>query len=126
MKSIINSEKAPKAVGPYSQAVRAGDYMFLSGQLPINPKTGKLIEKDLEGEVRQVLKNLDSVLSASGGSLKNIIKANVFLTDMNDFGTVNSVYGEYFPEDCPARACVEVRGLPLGARIEIEAVAYFG
>ncbi len=126
MRKTISSENAPKALGPYSQAVRAGDYVFLSGQVPINPETGKLVENSLDDEVRQVLKNLTAVMEAAGGTLKNIVKSTIFLTDMNDFAAVNKVYGEHFPENPPARACVQVSKLPLGARVEIEAVAYLG
>jgi len=125
-REIISTEKAPKAVGPYSQAVRAGDFIFASGQVAIDPSTGKLIEGGVAEQTRQALKNLSAVLEAAGSSLAQVVKTTVFLTDMDDFAAMNSVYSEFFPTDPPARSTVEVARLPLGALVEIEAVALRG
>ncbi len=125
-REIISTEKAPKAVGPYSQAVRAGDLIFASGQVAIDPSTGKLIEGGVAEQTRQALKNLSAVLEAAGSSLAQVVKTTVFLTDMDDFAAMNSVYSEFFPTDPPARSTVEVARLALGALVEIEAVALRG
>ena len=122
-KEIINTDKAPAAIGPYSQAVKAGGLIFISGQIPINPATGDLVTTDIEAETRQVLDNLKAVCEAGGSSLAKIIKTNIFLKDLGNFSTVNEIYGEYFPEPYPARACVEVSKLPKDVNVEIEAVA---
>ena len=121
-KTIIFSEEAPAAIGTYSQAVRYGDLVFLSGQIPLDPVTMELVTESVEAQVRQVLDNLKAVCAAAGGDLSDIIKLNVFLTDMADFPTVNEVMGEYFRAPYPARAAVGVAALPRGAAVEMEAV----
>lgn len=122
MKKIISTEAAPGAVGPYSQAVVAGNLVFVSGQIPIDPTSGQMVE-GIEEQTEMSLKNLKAILEAAGSSLEKVVKATVFITDMNDFAAVNKVYAEFFKSDPPARACVEVSKLPKGARVEVEAVA---
>ena len=121
---FIQTEKAPKAVGPYSQAVKVGKFLFISGQIAINPKTGKLEGENIEEQTKRVLLNLKAVLEASGYSLTDIVKTTIYLTNMEDFQKVNELYGAFFGKHKPARATVEVSALPLGAKIEIEAIAY--
>jgi len=123
MKEIVFTENAPKPIGPYSQAVRAGRFLFISGQIPAD-KDGNLIGGDVRAQTRQVLENLKAILEAAGGSLENVVKVTVYLKDMNDFGAMNEVYSEYFGESKPARAAVEVSRLPKDVRIEMEAIAY--
>ena len=122
-KKIINTEKAPAAVGPYSQAVSTAALVFASGQIPIDPTTGSVVTGDIKTQTRQVLNNLKEVLAAAGSSLDKVVKATIFITNMDDFPVVNKIYAEFFPADPPARACVEVSRLPKGVNIEIEAVA---
>ena len=122
-KQIIKTERAPGAIGPYSQAVRAGDFVFVSGQIPIDPATGNFVSEDVTEQTEQVLKNLSAVLEAAGSSLKSAIKTTVFVADMNDFAAMNEVYARYFTENFPARATVEAARLPKDARVEIECVA---
>jgi 2-iminobutanoate/2-iminopropanoate deaminase len=119
----VSTEAAPAAIGPYSQGLACGDLLFISGQLPIDPASGELIEGTIEEKTRRVLDNLRAVAEAAGGGLKDVVKTTVFLKDMNDFGAMNSAYAEYFTETPPARAAVQVAALPKGADIEIEAVA---
>lgn len=121
-KKIIKTNKAPAAVGPYSQAVRHGDIVFLSGQIPLDPETMEMVSGGIENQVHRVFKNLQAVCEAAGGSLAEIVKLNVFLTDMGNFATVNEVMKGYFSEPYPARAAVGVVALPLGAEVEMEAV----
>ncbi len=123
MKKIINTSNAPKAVGPYNQAVVTGGFVFTSGQIPLDPATGKLVEGDIKVHAQQVLDNLKAVLEAAGTDFSKAIKVTVFLADINDFAQVNEVYARYFKSDQPARSAVQVAGLPLGAKIEIEMVA---
>jgi 2-iminobutanoate/2-iminopropanoate deaminase len=123
MKEIISTENAPGAIGPYSQAVRAGNMIFLSGQIPIDPQTGQFVSDDVAEQTEQVMKNLSAVLAAAGASLNNVVKTTVFLADMNDFTAMNEVYGRYFSENKPARATVQAARLPRDARIEIECIA---
>ncbi|SKA11907.1 RidA family protein [Selenihalanaerobacter shriftii] len=123
-KSIISTDKAPAAIGPYSQATKAGGNLYVSGQIPINSKTGDLIEGDVPTQARQVLDNVKAVLEAADYELKDVIKAEVFLDDMNNFGKVNEVYAEYFDEEPPARACVEVARLPKDVVVEISVIAF--
>ena len=120
---IIATDKAPAAVGPYSQAVRVGDFVFTAGQIPLDPTTGQLVEGGIEVQARQALTNVSAVLEAAGTSLANVVKTTVFLADMGEFKAMNGVYAEFFPEAPPARSAVQVAALPLGARIEIEAIA---
>ncbi len=119
----IRTDKAPKPIGPYSQAIRFGNLVFTSGQVPVNPETGELVKGDIQQEAEQVFKNLAHVLEAAGTSLANAVKVTVFLTDLGDFGRVNEVYARHFGEPFPARSCFQVGALPAGARIEIEVVA---
>ncbi len=121
-KKIISTENAPAAIGPYSQAVMHNDMLFCSGQIPVNPQT-KEIPNDVVDQARQAMKNLGAVLEEAGMNYGNILKTTIFLTDMADFATVNQIYAEYFTGDFPARATVQVAGLPLGVQVEIEAVA---
>ena len=125
-REIISTDKAPAAVGPYSQAVRVGDFVFAAGQVAIDPAAGKLIEEgDGAAQTRQVLTNLSAVLEAAGSSLDRVVKTTVFLKDMGQFKVMNAVYTEFFPLDPPARSTIEV-ALPLGALVEIEAIAVAG
>ena len=121
-REIISTDKAPAAVGPYSQAVRVGDLVFTAGQVALDPATGKLVEGGIEEQTRQVLQNLAAVLEAAGSSLDKVVKTTVFLKDMGDFAAMNAVYAEFFPTDPPARSTVEVSALALGALVEIEAI----
>jgi 2-iminobutanoate/2-iminopropanoate deaminase len=122
-REIVATDKAPAAVGPYSQAVVVGQFVFTAGQIAIDPQTGQLIRGGIVEETRQVLRNLAGVLEAAGSSLDKVVKTTVFLSDMADFQNVNRVYGEFFPAAPPARSTIEVSRLPLGALIEIEAIA---
>ena len=123
MKQIIKTESAPQAIGPYSQAVRAGALVFASGQIPLDPQTGQFVEGGVAEQTEQVLRNLSAVLEAAGTSLDRVVKTTVFLADMNDFAAMNEIYGRYFSQDAPARATVEAARLPRDARVEIEAIA---
>lgn len=123
MREAVRTERAPAAVGPYSQAVRTGDTVWVSGQIPLDPATGKLVPGDVEAQARQVLRNLGAILDAAGSGFDRVVKATVYLTSLDDFDVVNRVYAEFMPSPPPARACVEVSRLPRGARVEIEAVA---
>ena len=122
-KQSIFTESAPRPVGPYSQAIKANGFVFVSGQIPIDPATGQLNTGTIEEQTRQVLKNLGAVLEAAGSSYENVVKATVFLQDMNEFSKMNAVYGEFFTPPHPARAAVQVARLPRDVKIEIEAVA---
>lgn len=126
MKKTVATPDAPAALGPYSQAVWAGDLLFVSGQLCLDPKTGEMIGKDAATQARQTLANLEAILKSQGLSFDNVVKATVFAKDMNDFASVNEVYAEKFTKDPPARAFVEVARLPKDALVEIEIVAYRG
>ena len=123
-KSIIETNKAPKPIGPYSQAVKFQDLLFTSGQIAIDPSTGVVIDGNVEEQTKWVLENLKSVLSAAGSSLEKVIKTTIFLKDMNDFNNVNQVYSQYFNESKPARSTVEVSGLPKNVLVEIDCIAY--
>ena len=122
-RQVINSGQAPKAIGPYSQAIRAGDFVFCAGQTPIDPATGNLVEGGIEEQTRRALQNLSVVLQAAGTSLSQVVKTTVFLLDMNDFAKMNAVYAEFFPTNPPARSTVQVARLPKDARVEIEVIA---
>lgn len=122
-RQIVSTDKAPGAIGPYSQAVKTDSLLFVSGQLPIDAATGELLNKDIQAETRQALNNLKSILLAAGSSLEEVVKTTVFIKNMDDFPLINEVYGEFFPEKAPARSCVEVSCLPKNANFEIEAVA---
>jgi 2-iminobutanoate/2-iminopropanoate deaminase len=124
VKQIIKTSDAPAAIGPYSQAVRAGDFVFASGQIPIDPRTGEFAPGGIAEQTEQVLRNLSAVLKAAGGGLEDVVKTTVFLADMNDFAAMNEVYGRYFSEGAPpARATVQAARLPRDARVEIEVIA---
>lgn len=122
-RDIIHTSKAPAAVGPYSQAVRVGNFVFASGQLGLDPATGNLVEGGVQAQARQALRNLQAVLETAGSGLDLAVKTTVFLIDMNEFKAMNAVYGEFFPSDPPARSTVQVAALPLGGLVEIEVVA---
>jgi 2-iminobutanoate/2-iminopropanoate deaminase len=120
---IISTPNAPKAVGPYSQAVRAGKLLFTSGQIPLDPRTGKLEAGPIDAQTRRVMDNLGAILEAAGATFSDVVKATVYVADLSDFAAVNAVYTGYFPSEPPARSTVQVAGLPLGARVEIEMIA---
>jgi 2-iminobutanoate/2-iminopropanoate deaminase len=122
-KQIVATDEAPAAVGPYSQAVRVGDFIFTAGQLGIVPETKQFVGPDIEAQTRQALENISAVLEAAGSCLKHAVKNTVFLADMGEFARMNAVYAEFFPENPPARSAVQVAALPLGGRVEIESVA---
>lgn len=124
MKDIISTNQAPAAIGPYSQAVKAGDFLYISGQLPLEPETGKIAEGGIVAQTNQSLANLKAIVLSAGYTMEDIVKVNVYLSDMNDFPAMNAVYAEYFRSDFPARAAVQVARLPRDAMVEIEAVAY--
>jgi 2-iminobutanoate/2-iminopropanoate deaminase len=124
--TIIATPEAPRAIGPYSQAVRAGDYLFLSGQIAINPETGELVTESFEAQVRQVFQNIQAVLKAAGVDFAYVAKTTVFLKDMEKFAEMNGIYAEYFPKNPPARSAVEAARLPKDVDIEIEVIAYLG
>lgn len=122
-KTIIATEKAPAAVGPYSQATSTGNLVFTAGQIPLDPESGQLVKGDIEAQTHRVLKNIVALLQEAGGSLATVIKTTVFMTDLANFKRMNTVYAEYFASEPPARSTVQVTALPLGAQIEIECVA---
>jgi 2-iminobutanoate/2-iminopropanoate deaminase len=122
MKEIIATDRGPKAIGPYSQAIRANGFVFLSGQIPFDPATGQLIEGDVTAQTMRVLENVKAIAEAAGSSLDKAVKATVFLKDMNDFAAMNEVYGKYFSHNPPARSTVEVARLPRDVRVEIELI----
>jgi 2-iminobutanoate/2-iminopropanoate deaminase len=122
-KKIISSNEAPAAVGPYSQAIEANGFVFCSGQIPIDPRTGEMVSSNTAAATEVVISNLKAVLAAAGLGLKDVVKTSVFLADMNDFAEMNEVYGRHFSDSPPARACVQAAKLPKGALVEIEAIA---
>jgi 2-iminobutanoate/2-iminopropanoate deaminase len=126
MKKIISTSDAPAAIGPYSQAIRAGSTVYCSGQIPLDPKTGQIISGGIDAQTRRVLDNITALLKAEGLGFENIVKTTIFLTNLGDFQTVNEVYGSYFKSQPPARSTVQVSALPKGANIEIEAIADAG
>lgn len=123
MKNAIHTDNAPKALGPYSQAIQVGNFIFASGQVPIDPATNAFVEGGIKEQTRQSLTNAQSILKEAGASLANVVKTTVFLADMNDFADMNSVYAEFFTEPYPARSAVAVKTLPKGALVEIECIA---
>ena len=125
-RQTIHTDRAPQAIGTYSQAVRAGDTVYLSGQIPFDPATKELVTGDIEAEVRRVFENLKAVAEAAGGSLAQAVKVNIYLTDLAHFAKVNEIMARYFPQPYPARAAVGVAALPRGARVEAECILYLG
>lgn len=123
-KEIIQTQHAPAAVGPYSQAVRVGQFVYTAGQIPLDPATGKMVDDDITVQSERALRNLEAVLAAAGGSLNDVIKTTVFLQDIAEFAAMNAVYAQFFSQNPPARSAVQAAALPLGARVEIEAVAF--
>ena len=123
MKKIISTSEAPAAIGPYSQAVRSGNFLFCSGQIPLDPESGKIVSGDIATQTRRTLDNIGAVLKAQGLTFDNIVKTTIFLTNLDDFQTVNEIYGSYFKREPPARSTVQVSALPKGANIEIEVIA---
>jgi len=126
MKEVIATTKAPAAIGPYSQAIKAGGMLYISGQLPIDPVTGAFTAEDISGQTRQSLENLGAILTEAGCNYSDVVKVTVLLADIGDFAAMNTVYADYFTEACPARAAFAVRDLPKGALVEIEAIAVCG
>jgi len=126
MRKIIHTEKAPKAVGPYSQAISTGNLLFTAGQVAIDPATGKLVEGGIQEQTRQVLENLKAILTAARTDFSKVVKSTVFLQDIKHFADFNQVYAEYFPSEPPARSTLQVGALPLGAMVEIEMIALLG
>ena len=126
MNEIIATPKAPAAIGPYSQGVKAGGTLYISGQIPIDPATGEFAAQDIAGQTRQSLTNIGAILAQAGYGYEDVVKVTVLLADIADFGPMNEVYAEFFKENCPARAAFAVKDLPKGALVEIEAVAYKG
>ena len=124
-KRVIQTGKAPKAIGPYSQAIQAGSFLFLSGQIPLDPTSGELVKGDIREQARRVLENLKGVLESQNLGMEDVVKVTIFLKDMGNFSQVNEVYGAYFPSSPPARSTVEVARLPRDVDIEIEAIAVF-
>jgi len=122
-KEIIATDKAPKAIGPYSQGVKAGGLVFFSGQIPLDPATGEIAGKDIKEQTERVMENIAALLAAAGLDFRDVVKSTIYLTDLADFGVVNEIYGRSFPEAQPARSTIEVKGLPRGAGVEIELVA---
>lgn len=122
MKEIISTDKAPQAIGTYSQAVKVGSTVYLSGQIPLVPETMEMVEGDFEANVRRVFDNLTAVCEAAGGRLQDIVKLNIFLTDLNNFATVNTIMAEYFEQPYPARAAIGIASLPKGAEVEMDGV----
>ena len=125
-KKQIITDKAPGAVGPYSQAVKAGQYLFVSGQIPIHPGSGEIVNDEVTNQAVQVLKNIEGILESEGLHFTDVVKTTVYLKNMADFPVVNEVYAQFFAEPFPARACVEVSSLPKGVDVEIDAIAFYG
>ena len=124
-KQIINTQYAPAPIGPYNQAVRTGNLLFVSGQIPLDPATGNIISSGIQDETQKVMENLEAILKEAGLSFGNIVKSTIFITDMGQFTQINEVYGRYFPEQAPARECVQVAALPKGGNVEISVIAAF-
>ncbi len=122
--NVINTSEAPAAIGPYSQAMRVGEFVFLSGQIPLDPRTGEMVTGDVAAQTERVMKNLGAVLEAAGSGFGSVVKTTIYLTDLGNFQTVNGIYGKYFAANPPARATVQVSALPRGADVEIDAVAH--
>ncbi|SMB90209.1 endoribonuclease L-PSP [Thermanaeromonas toyohensis ToBE] len=125
-KKVISTSQAPKAIGPYSQAIRVGNFIFTSGQIPLDPATGEIVPGGAKEQTRQVLENLKAILAAAGATLQDVVKTTLYIKDMADFKAINEVYAQYFPENPPARSCIEAARLPRDVLVEIEAVAVVG
>ena len=123
MKKVISTANAPQAIGPYSQAIEAGGFVFVSGQIPLIPATGELVDGSVEVQTARVLENLKAILEAAGSSMEDVVKTTVYITNIDDFAKVNGIYGRYFEANPPARVCVEVSKLPKGALVEIDVIA---
>lgn len=126
MREAVSTDGAPKAIGPYSQAVKAGGFLFLSGQIPLDPSTGQVVEGGIEAQTRRVMDSLAAVLAAAGTSMAGVVRTTIYLADLADFATVNELYGSYFDAPAPARATVQVARLPRDVRVEIDAIAHLG
>jgi len=126
MKKVIVTDKAPGAIGPYSQAIQAGDFLFASGQIPLDPKTGQLVTGSIEDQARQVFENIKGLLEGAGYTMQHVVKTLVFAADINDFAAINGVYAQYFAENPPARSFIAAKDLPKGAGVEIEVIAWKG
>lgn len=126
IKHVISTKDAPGAIGPYSQAIKAGDYLFVSGQIPLDPATGQLISGGIAEQTRRVLDNLAAILKAAGVSFDRVVKTTVYLQDMAEFTAMNEIYGTYFPQPAPARATIQAAGLPRNVRVEIDLIAFVG
>jgi 2-iminobutanoate/2-iminopropanoate deaminase len=124
MREPLSTPNAPAAIGPYSQAIRAGDFLFVSGQIPLDPATGTLIQGDIAEQTHRVLRNLAAILEAAGASFHHVVKTTVYLADMSEFAAMNEIYGTYFPAPAPARATVQAARLPRDVRVEIDVIAY--
>ncbi len=122
-RKIIKTITAPSAIGPYSQAIKYGNLIFVSGQIAINPSTNEFVNGNIDNQTKQVIENIKAILESAGSSLQKVLKVTIFITDMKDFDSINAVYSEYFNSSLPARACVEVSNLPKGAKVEMEAIA---
>ncbi|GAV23816.1 RidA family protein [Carboxydothermus pertinax] len=123
MKEVISTSKAPQAIGPYSQAIKVNGFLFVSGQIGINPQTGELVTGGVEAQTKQIMENIRQILSAAGMEFSHVVKTTIFITNMDDFATVNKIYSEYFGKVFPARSCIAVANLPKGALVEVEVVA---
>ncbi len=123
MKKIVNTDKAPKPIGPYNQSVMANNTLYVSGQIPLNPASGELVKGDIQEQTRRVMENLKAILDEAGMDFSNVVKCSIFIMDMKNFPQVNEVYGSYFTEDPPARETVQVAGLPMGVDVEISCIA---
>ena len=123
IRQAVATDKAPKAIGPYSQGIRAGNLLFISGQVPIDPATGNIIEGDIKAQTDRVMRNLTAILEAAGGSMDNVLRCTVYLKDMNDFAAMNEVYGSYFSQPAPARSTIQAVRLPKDANVEIDVIA---
>lgn len=123
MKTVVNTNEAPGAIGPYSQGIKAGGFLFISGQMPVDPVSNDVVEGGIEAQTTQVLENIKAILAAQDLTMANVVKTTVFLKDLNDFQIVNGIYGDYFKVEAPARACVQVVKLPKDVMVEIEAIA---